>query len=348
MRTVILQTGFLGDVVLSSPLAAALAADDPDGSITMVVTPRMVELAGMIPGVDAVLAVDKRGADRGPFGLLAAAARLRDAAFDRLLAPHRSTRTALLARLSKAPRRIGFGGNSGRLCYTTAVPIRTEEPCRLEQDFDLLRAAGVSPAGARPVLVPGQRTAGEDLPRSLASAATPRVGICIGSNWPTKVWPVQHVAELCHRLAGRGISAILFGGPGDRDAEQRIRAEFAARAAAPGGRRQRPLYSCVGNSIAEAVGLLAHCDLVIGPDSGLVHAAKAVAGATMVLYGPTDPRLHHDLDATTKVHLELPCQPCHRHGPRRCPEGHCGCMQQISPESVFRLALAELEAASVR
>jgi len=348
MRVAILQTGFLGDVVLSSPLVAALKAHDPQAFITLVVTSSKSCLAALIPGVDSVLSFDKRGADRGPVGLLRTGARLSDAAFDLVLAPHRSSRTTLLAALSRAPRRIGFTKGLGRALFSDPVPVRFAEPCRLEQDFDLLRAVGIEPVSVRPALRPGPEDYAASFLRSLGSPAGALVGICVGTHWPTKAWPPAKVAKLCHLLSRHDLVPILFGGPADREAEHQVQAEYAASLVSQGLPAGRTIATSVGNTIPEAISLLSRCDLVIGPDTGLVHAAKAVAGATIILYGPTDHRLHHDLESTTKVHLDLACQPCHRHGPRRCPEGHHGCMQGIEPEEIARLALAKLELSSTR
>src|SRR5919197_842979 len=95
MPAVVIQTAFLGDVVLTTPLLETLAA------------------------VRRVIPFDKRGADRGLSGLLALARRLRAERYDVAYLPHRSLRTAVLAWLACIPRRVGVR-DGGPACSTEA------------------------------------------------------------------------------------------------------------------------------------------------------------------------------------------------------------------------------------
>src|SRR2546422_4293022 len=75
MPILVIQTAFLGDVVLTTPLLAALAAQH--GPVDVVTTPAAAPLLETHPAVRRVIPYDKRGADRGFAGLLALARRLR-------------------------------------------------------------------------------------------------------------------------------------------------------------------------------------------------------------------------------------------------------------------------------
>ena len=65
--TLVIQTAFLGDVVLSTPLLAALA--ERHGPVDVLVTPAAAGLLEGHPAVRAVIRYDKRGRDAGPAGL---------------------------------------------------------------------------------------------------------------------------------------------------------------------------------------------------------------------------------------------------------------------------------------
>jgi heptosyltransferase-2 len=97
-----------------------------------------------------------------------------------------------------------------------------------------------------------------------------------------------------------------------------------------------------GNSIAEALALLARCDLVVGGDTGLVHCARALGRPSVLIFGPTDPSRHVFGDQERPVRIEIECSPCHDHGPERCPLGHHRCMADLEVDAVERQARALL------
>src|SRR5512140_3318383 len=94
MRIVVAQTSFLGDVVLSTPVFAALKRHLPQAQVTAWVRPEAAALLAGHPHVDAVLVDDKRGADLGVRGVARLCMRLRRERFDVAVALHKSLRTA--------------------------------------------------------------------------------------------------------------------------------------------------------------------------------------------------------------------------------------------------------------
>ena len=73
----VVQTSFLGDVVLTTPLITALRQHVAPRRLAVLVRPEAAPLVADHPDVDDVLLDDKRGRDGGPFGLLRTARRLR-------------------------------------------------------------------------------------------------------------------------------------------------------------------------------------------------------------------------------------------------------------------------------
>ena len=64
--SLVIQTSFLGDVILTTPLMATLAERGP---VDVITTPAAAPLLANHPAVRTVLAYDKRGADRGAGGM---------------------------------------------------------------------------------------------------------------------------------------------------------------------------------------------------------------------------------------------------------------------------------------
>ncbi|MBI5441038.1 MAG: glycosyltransferase family 9 protein, partial [Deltaproteobacteria bacterium] len=139
-RILVIQTAFLGDVVLTTPLFRGLKRLFPDAHLTALVTPAASPLLEGDPHLDALWTYDKRRGET----LLSMAQRIRAGRFDRLICPHRSHRTALLALLSGIPERIGFRDAGFARAYGRRVdrPLSAHE---VDRNLALLRGLGREP-----------------------------------------------------------------------------------------------------------------------------------------------------------------------------------------------------------
>lgn len=326
MRIVVIHPAFLGDTVFLSPAVRALKARWPEARLAVVVTPRGEAAARLLPGCDQVFAYDKRRADRGISGLLRLGKRLRAFAPDLAVVTHFSPRSGALAWLSGAKRRVGYAPFcTERLRLDRRLPF-------VDQMLAAAAAAG-APGGDRRLQLgtpPDEEGYAE---RALTGAGRPVVGLVPGAEWATKRWGPDKYAVLAERLGELGGTVVLLGGPAERDTSARI-----------AGLARVALRDTTGNSIAEALAVLARCDLVVGGDTGLVHCARGLGRPTVMIFGPTDPGRHHFAPGQEPVRLGLDCQPCHDHGPRRCPLGHHHCMTLLSAEAVAEVARGLLDA----
>jgi heptosyltransferase-2 len=333
-RIAVIQTAFLGDTVFSSALVAGLAARFPNVGITLVVTPRGRDVARSMPHVDDVLVYDKRRADRGIPGFLRLAKELRARSAGLAVLPHRSLRSALLAWRAGISERLGFLQASGSLFYTAKV----HDPggAFLIREGALLSVLGAAPGPMRLSTQEPDRAAAKERLRKLREGVvgTPTtsrlIGLALGSEWETKIWPVAKTAELARRLANRGFTPVLLGGP----REKAIAAEIL--------RACPRALDTTGNPIGEALAILEQTALCVGGDSGLAHAARALSVPSLLLFGPTDPALHQLGSRARALSLHLDCSPCGPHGAHRCPLGHHRCLRDLSVEHVEEAALALL------
>ena len=144
-KIVIFQTAFLGDVILTLPVAQALRRAFPHVRIDLVTTPQAAPLALHHPAIDNVIPFDKKKSQRGMFGMLDLAHRLRKNNYDVAIVPHRSLRSALIVRMSGIPMRIGFASSAGRWFFTHRIPY---VPSRheVERNLSLLSALDVMTA----------------------------------------------------------------------------------------------------------------------------------------------------------------------------------------------------------
>jgi heptosyltransferase-2 len=124
---------------------------------------------------------------------------------------------------------------------------------------------------------------------------------------------------------------VVVGGPDD--------AELAAgivSAAEPG----MALDTTGKLSLLGSSELLARARLLITNDSSPQHLASAMNTPTIAIFGPTVPAFGfgplapHSFTAGLP---DLPCRPCHHHGPPTCPLTHWKCMRDLNVERIEEL-----------
>ena len=322
--SLVIQTSFIGDTVLTTPLLAQLANRGP---VDVVTTPASAALLAHHPAVRTVIAYDKRGADRGLGGFLRLARRLRAGGYETAFLAQGSLRSAGLALVAGIGARIGFATSSGAWLYTRRVPYRDDlhHAARLLQ---LARPNGreATPDELRPSLAPGdaERVAVDALLREQGIApGDALVALAPGSVWGTKRWP--YYPELAATLASIA-HVVVVGSASDSPLAAEIR-RAAPDAVDATGRL----------SLLASAELLRRCALLVTNDSAPEHLASAMETPTVALFGPTVPAFGFGPLATRSAVLgldDLACRPCDRHGPARCPLGHHRCMRDLAPAVV--------------
>lgn len=326
--TLVVQTAFLGDVVLSTPLLAALA--ERDGPVAVVTTPAAAPLLEGHPAVGELFRYDKRGKDRGLGGLRRLATTLRTRRYARVVLPHRSWRSAALALLARIPERIGFADSPAAITYSTRV-ARAAGGHEVER---LLALARPQPTDAPPVSLglTAEDQAAADRWLEENGVAPGFVALAPGSVWATKRWP--YYAELAAALEG---PIVVVGSADDAELGREV------LAAAPA--RTRSAAGALG--LRASAALIRRARVLVTNDSAPLHLATAVGTPVVALFGPTTTDLGFGPRGAADValgHTGLACRPCSAHGPRVCPLGHHRCMRELP---VAAVATAVASAAGV-
>jgi len=326
MASLVVQTSFIGDVVLTTPLIATLAARGP---VDVVATRVGASVLVGNPHVRHLIIYDKRRADRGPSGLfrIASAVRTSDRDAAAYLAQG-SNRSAFLARIAGYRERVGFDTSAGRWLYTKRIPFarqhhHAERLLRLAlgPDAEVLRSA------LRPRVYPSDadRDAVDQLLGTVPNEGRSFIALAPGSVWATKRWP--YYAQLAAALQATHRSIVV----GSRD-DAPLAAEIVR---ATGG----DAIDATGRlTLLGSAELIGRCRAIVTNDSAPLHLASAMNTPTIAIFGPTVPAFGFGplADASvTAEHLSLRCRPCHPHGPMICPLGHWRCMRDLSLETVL-------------
>lgn len=332
-KILIVQTSFLGDAVLTTPLLSEVRRRFPEAELAVLCTPQARNLFAGNPDIDEIITDDKKGEGKGWLGVWRKAKDLRSLGFTIAISPHKSFRSALLLFLAAIPLRVGFRQSAGWFLYHRRVK---RDPTRhdVERNLSLLRPFGIDPVDCQRVLRAevDSRTR-ETVERLFHSLGIQRSGPIFGMNpgsvWPTKRWTAEGYAELMIKLRKEyRCQILLFGAPEDEPIVTRIQ-QFAGHIG----------LSLVGKiDLQQLACALDWCDLLITNDSGPMHIAVARRVPVVAIFCATTPSLgfYPYSSGAVVVEKELPCRPCSSHGGRRCPLGTEDCMRLIKAEDVLR------------
>ncbi len=252
----------MGDIIHTLPAAASLRASFPQARISWVVEPRWVPLLEDNPFLDRVIPFDRRGR------LWESARAVRAEEYDLAIDFQGLIKSALVARLSRARRVVGFRRGLAReapatLLYTEKVSSRSTHT--VDMRLDLAAAAGAANL-VRAFPLPEGRPEGE-LPEGDFVLAAPLAG------WRSKQWPIEHYRQLAVRVRrDLGMPLVLNGPPG----------ALAELNSVPGAIAHLSGISGLIYATRRAVA-------VIGVDSGPLHLAAALHKPGVAIFGPTDP-----------------------------------------------------------
>ena len=330
----------LGDVLAALATLQALKRYRPERRIAYVVEAPYAELLRGLDFIDLLPSPPQHGA----------AAWARYVATLRGLRPtgaidfHGSARSALIARLSGSPVRVGFDVRGRRRLYTIVEPRgEFRDGVRIPRTpivwgMRLARHLGAAEVASLPPRIPVAADAYSRAVAALAAAgiatrdieAGEVIGLNPGRPLPVKSWAPDRFATLAQRIAREGGRALVFWGPGE---EATARAIVAASGNAAVLAPATPL--------ADMPALLSACRALVTIDSGLKHLAVCTRVPTVTIFGATDPREWH-MGGGSDAFLwrGLSCSPCRR---LECPFGS-PCMD-VSADAVWNALYAVLQRA---
>lgn len=276
---VVLLSG-LGDVVHGLPVVNALKRDDPTRRITWVVEPMSAPLLRHHPSVDDVVVFDRRKGPRAVWELARAMGRRR---WDLTLNFNIYFKSVFPTVLSGAPVRVGLDRRRSADGVWLFTNVRTPpRPRGHTQDMflEMLEVIGVE---TRPVhwrLTPTVEEAAAQ--RAFFSRFDRPVAAIVPASANTKKdWVPERFGAVIDALdRDFGMESVIVGGPSEREA--RVAGRIVAAASS------KPTMA-LGDGIRRLVWLLGGSRLVIAPDTGPVHIARAMEVPVIGLYGHTNP-----------------------------------------------------------
>ena len=312
-RVLIIQTAFIGDVVLITPLIETLAHEHPNWDIDILVRSGNEAILANNPKLNEVLVFDKKnGKYRNLINLIK---KIRGNRYDEVVNIQRYFTTGLITALSGAKSKSGFNKNPLSIFYTHKVShqmgeVKTEH--EVERNLKTIEHL-ITQKIIQPKIYPST----EDYKK--VERSNRYVTMAPSSVWFTKALPTHKWLELM-TLINEETDILLLGGKGDAPLCQNL-IELSGR---------KNVFNLAGGySLLQSAALMQNASMNYVNDSGPLHLASAVNAPVRAFFCSTVKEFGYTpLSSNSKV-IEvdevLDCRPCGLHGKRSCPKGHFKC-----------------------
>lgn len=322
-RILIIRFSSIGDIILTTSVVNTLKEQFPHLEIDFLTLERFAPLLEHQENIRRILVLDKNS---GPNKIKRFGRELDESGYDLIIDLHNSLRSKIImsgfARTKKLklrkPRLNRF-----LLFYLTIN--------RFPEDFNqvtllhlLLKGLVDISKKAYPSLNVSENERGNAIDFLNQYGNASDYGICIpGAAWSNKIWPVEKYISFFRQFS-MVKQWFLIGGPKDEICEK-ISSEV------PG------VIDLHGKTdMRESLSIIAGAKIVLGSDTGMVHAAEALGVPAVTILGPTSRETGAGVNRDFSFNVEKSpwCRPCSQNGSRKCFRKEQVCMTKIHPEDV--------------
>jgi heptosyltransferase-1 len=280
-RVLICRLSAIGDCIETWPLVTALKRFSPECEVHWIVDCGVDSLLNEHSAIDHVIRLPKDWLKK-PSLLWQIRSQLRSFHFDVAIDPQGLSKSALIAWLSGARRRIGFAPPVSReiapwLYTETIAPQRTH---LVDKQLELLTPLGMRVEFADFGYSPSEtsRTWWHQTKVQLGLARS-FVAINAGAGWDSRIWDLTRYGEVARYLHTQGVTPLILWG-GQRESEM-------ARAIVKhsgGTAKMAP-----ETNLPKLAAILNDSRFYVGSESGPMHLAAALGTLCISLHGPTLP-----------------------------------------------------------
>ena len=344
-KLIVIQTAFIGDVVLATALIESLHQQYPLAAIDVLVRKGNESLFNEHPFINELLVWDKK--QHKYLNWLSILKKIRAKKYDVLINVQRFAATGLWTVLSKADSTIGFDKNPFSFLFTHKVKhdlamlnqdvlvgeISKTEVHEINRNHKLTESLG-----ALQLCMPKLYPTKSDFDKVKQYQTEKYITIAPASVWFTKQFPMTAWVSFLRELKFEGAIYIL-GGPGDKDLGDAIVKEVSklnsntsfTSSASSSSKKIINLSGALGFLASAALQQKAVLNYV--NDSAPMHFCSAVNAPVTAIYCSTIPAFGFGPLSTHSFIIEtqekLACRPCGLHGKKQCPLGHFNCAHSI-------------------
>ncbi len=321
MKILLIQTAFIGDVILATPVMESIYSHYPDCTIDVMVRKGNEGLLANFPGIQKVLIWDKR--EHKIRNLLSLLVTIRKEKYDEVINLQRFLSTGLLTAFSGARETTGFNKNPVSFLFTRKITHEIGNGLHeTERNLQLVAHLQCDTA-LRPSLHPSSA----DLQSTQGYKSEAYVCMAPTSVWFTKQLPAEQWILLIQSLqkAMPALRIYLLGGKADTEACEQIRLNSNSTS----------VENLSGKlSFLQTAALMKDAKMNYVNDSAPMHIASAMNAPVTAFFCSTVPAFGFgplsDNRSIAESKETLSCRPCGLHGYVACPQKHFKCATTIS------------------
>jgi len=324
-KILIIQTAFIGDVVLATALVEKLHRYFPGASIDFLVRKGNESLLQNNPYLHEVLIWNKKeNKIKNLFGVLK---KIRRNKYELVINVQRFFATGLLTAFSGAKKTIGFDKNPLSFLFSKKIKhiFNLQQPKHeVERNNELIRDF-TDNSLSKPVLYPS----GKDEQIILEYVTAKFVTMTPSSVWFTKKYPAEKWIDLINQF-DPAYNIYLLGGK-DNVEECKWIADHA---------NNKNTEVLAGKlSFLQSAALMKRANMNYVNDSAPLHFASAVNAPVTAIFCSTIPAFGYtplsDISFIIETSEKLTCRPCGLHGKIACPLTHFKCANTIKTNQIL-------------
>lgn len=324
-KFLVIQTAFIGDVILATALIEKLHNYFPGAQIDFLLRKGNEGLLSNHPFLHRVLVWNKKkGKYKNLFGLLK---QIRATRYDAVINVQRFAATGLLTAFSKAKTTIGFDKNPWSFAFTKKIKhvVSTNQyPIHEITRNQELIASFTDNVPTKPKLYP----TAEDFQKVNNYKKSNYICIAPASVWFTKQYPKEKWTTFINTLSNTTV--YLLGGKEDAILCDAIIKETNGA---------NTIKNLAGElSFLQSAALQKDAMMNYVNDSAPMHIASSMNAPTTAIYCSTIPAFGFgplsDVNYIVETKEKLDCKPCGLHGFKTCPQKHFKCALTIRQDQL--------------
>ncbi len=313
----IIQTAFIGDVILSTSVIEKIRKEYPGAEIDFLLRKGNENLLQANPQLRNLFILDKkRQKFRNVFRVIKT---IRQYKYDHVINLQRFATTGVITLFSRGKEKIGFDKNPLAVFYDLKIKHKIGNG-EHETERNLKTVQHLTGKGyAKPKLYPSEK----DYDRVKQFKNSSFITLAPASVWYTKQFPPEKWIEFLNKSDSQ-YQVYLTGGPGDREACNAIK-----------DKTTHPNVTVLAGelSLLQTAALMADAKQNYVNDSAPLHLASAMDAPVTAVFCSTVPEFgFYPVSENSKIvetQVDLDCRPCGLHGYKACPLGHFKCAHTI-------------------
>lgn len=307
----VIRFSSIGDILLTSPVVRCIKQTYPDAQVHFLTKKSFAELVSYNPTIAEVHLWTDDNTD-----LIKT---LKEISFDVVIDLHNNLRTTLLKSKLGVPAHKFPKLNVQKWLYVNFKVNRMPDVHIVDRYFEAVKPIGVINDG-KPldVIIPSS----QQINPTDYFEGKPYLAVAVGAQFATKRLPIEKLIAILKQV---DYPIVLLGGPTDVAVGNQIETAL---------NRSNLLNQCGKLSLLTSASVVAHAQVLLTHDTGLMHVASAFDTNIVSVWGNTTPALGmYPYRPTNKesyvIHEveNLSCRPCSKIGYNTCPKNHFNCMQ---------------------